>query len=76
MAFTNDGLFMGNLANQYLGWFHLEGNNRSSVTVTAETRIVGSHGRVRDVRSPDGNDVLYVIIDSADAPLLRVIPGE
>ncbi len=72
MAFTNDGLFMGNLANEYLGWFHLEGADRSSVEVIRESRIVGGYGRVRDVRSPVNSDTLYVLIDSGDAPLLRV----
>ena len=72
MAFTNDGLFMGNLANEYLGWFHLEGADRSSVEVIRESRLVGGFGRVRDVRSPDNSDTLYVLIDSGDAPLLRV----
>lgn len=72
MVFTSDGLFMGNLPNEYLGWFHLSGNDRESVRVTGESRIVGEYGRVRDVRSPANSDVLYVLIDAGNAPLLRV----
>ena len=72
IAFTNDGLFMGNLANQYLGWFHLDGTDRSSAEVTGESRILGGYGRVRDVRSRENSDALYVLIDADDAPLLRV----
>ena len=72
MAFTSAGLFMGNLANQYLGWFDLQGTDRSDAEILGETRIVGGYGRVRDVRSPDHSDMLYILIDDDDAPLLRV----
>ncbi len=73
MTFHGGDLFMGNLPNEYLGRFYLEGSTRDDgVEVTGESRIVGEYGRVRDVRSSDHSDYLYVLIDAAPAPLLRV----
>lgn len=64
---------MGNLPNEYLGRFYLDGSTRDDrLEVAGESRIVGEYGRVRDVRFAEGSDYLYVLIDAGHAPLLRV----
>ena len=72
LAFLDGDLFMGNLPYEYLGQFKLEGAERESVTVREERRILGGYGRIRDVRRHPETDDLYVLVDSPDAPVLRV----
>ncbi len=62
-------LLMGNLAHEYLGRFEVEGRD-----VLAEHRMLTGAGRVRDVRVHPDTGYVYVLIDSPDAPLLRLRP--
>jgi len=62
-------LFMGTLRGQSLIRLEVDGN-----TVTKEESLLGTaNARIRDVRQgPDG--YLYVLTDSADGQLLRLMP--
>jgi glucose/arabinose dehydrogenase len=63
-------LFIGTLRGQALLRLELDGNN----SVVKEERLLGSaNARIRDVRQgPDG--YLYLLTDSADGQLLRLMP--
>ena len=62
-------LFLGTLRGQTLIRLELDGSS-----VVEEERLLGSaNSRIRDVRQgPDG--LLYVLTDSADGQLLRLLP--
>jgi aldose sugar dehydrogenase len=61
-------LFVGGLAGQVLSRLRLDGTR-----VVEEERLLENVGRIRDVRTgPDG--YLYVLLDAARAPLLRLEP--
>ena len=65
-------LLMGNLAYRYLGRFEIQGR-----TVSAETRMLqGKGGRVRDVAVHPRTGEIYVLVDAAPGPLLRLSPEE
>ncbi len=64
-------LFVGALRGQLLARLELDGER----VVHEERLLVGAVGRIRDVRQgPDG--YLYLLIDSGNAPLLRLEPVE
>ena len=64
-------LFVGNLAGQYLGRFAVDGHE-----VTELDPLLADRGwRVRDVTvGPD--DALYVLVDGASAPVVRIGPED
>ncbi|MFV8836734.1 PQQ-dependent sugar dehydrogenase [Aquisalimonas sp.] len=64
-------LLMGNLRHRYLARFEMDGGE-----VVNEYRLLADRGwRIRDVRvHPDSGDV-YVLVDQADAPLVRLRPA-
>jgi aldose sugar dehydrogenase len=64
-------LFMGSLVRRYLARLVVAG-----ATVVSEEPLLEEHDwRIRDVRTgPDG--YLYVLVDSPDAPLVRLVPAD
>lgn len=64
-------VFVGALALEHLARIELDGER-----VVGEERLLGDRGwRIRDVRAgPDG--YLYLLVDDADAPLLRLVPAD
>ncbi|AHE97266.1 PQQ-dependent sugar dehydrogenase [Thioalkalivibrio paradoxus] len=63
-------LLMGNLAHRYLGRFERHGRE-----ITAEHRMLTELGyRIRDVAVHQG--AIYVLVDEASGPLLRVTPAD
>jgi aldose sugar dehydrogenase len=80
MAFyTNDAfpqwqgnLFMGNLAHRYLGRFTVQGNE----VIHEERMLRDRNWRVRDVRVHPQRGHIYLLVDAADAPLVRIRPVE
>lgn len=64
-------MFMGNLRHQYLGRFSIDGTE-----VEMEERLLDGEGwRIRDVAVGPDNGYLYVLIDDANAPLVRLVPA-
>lgn len=64
-------LFVGALAHRHLARVVLDGDN----VVHEERLLENRNQRIRDVRvGPGGN--LYVLVDDADAPLLRIEPDD
>jgi aldose sugar dehydrogenase len=61
--------FVGGLAGQHLARIRVGSDNR----VVETERLLEGIGRIRDVRTADG--YIYVLIDHADAPLLRIEPA-
>jgi aldose sugar dehydrogenase len=65
-------MFMGNLRHQYIGRFSVNGHE-----VEMEERLLGGRGwRIRDVAVGPDNGYLYVLIDDANAPLVRLVPAQ
>jgi glucose/arabinose dehydrogenase len=63
-------VFVGGLAGQHLARIRFDENRRK----VEEEKLLEGIGRVRDVRSgPDG--YIYLLIDAADAPLIRLEPA-
>lgn len=63
-------LLMGNLRHQYLGRFERNGQQ-----ITFEHRLLRGEGwRVRDVKVHPVSGYIYLLVDAADAPLVRVKP--
>ena len=63
-------VFVGGLAGQHLARVRFDENRRK----VEEEKLLEGIGRVRDVRSgPDG--YIYLLIDAADAPLIRLEPA-
>lgn len=63
-------LFMGNLAHRYLGRFEMQGD-----VVGREHRMLADRGwRIRDVRVHPRSGHVYVLVDDAGAPLVRIVP--
>ena len=64
-------IFMGNLRHQFLGRFSVDGTE-----VEMEERLLDGEGwRIRDVAVGPDNGYLYVLIDDANAPLVRLVPA-
>jgi aldose sugar dehydrogenase len=62
-------LFMGTLRGQSLLRLEIDGSN----VIKEESLLGTANSRIRDVRQgPDG--FLYVLTDSADGQLLRLVP--
>ncbi|WP_255169260.1 PQQ-dependent sugar dehydrogenase [Natrononativus amylolyticus] len=68
-------LFVGNLAGEYLGRFSVEGTEPGEIDVEEEEPLLEERGwRVRDVEVDPETGDLYVLVDDADAPLVRLVP--
>ncbi|MDG5819132.1 PQQ-dependent sugar dehydrogenase [Natronococcus sp. A-GB7] len=63
-------LFVGNLAGEYLGRFTVDGTDVEEVDPLLE----GQGWRVRDVVTHPDSGALYVAVDDADAPIVRLTP--
>lgn len=63
-------LFVGNLAGGYLGRFAVDGTDVEE----REPLLEGRGWRIRDVEVHPGTGALYVAIDDADAPVVRLTP--
>jgi aldose sugar dehydrogenase len=62
--------FVGGLAGQHLARIRIDANHR----VVENEKLLEGVGRIRDVRTgPDG--FLYVLLDNADAQLIRLEPA-
>jgi glucose/arabinose dehydrogenase len=62
-------VFVGGLAGQHLARVRFDADKRK----VEDEKLLEGIGRVRDVRvGPDG--LIYLLIDSADAPLVRIEP--
>ncbi|MDG5758725.1 PQQ-dependent sugar dehydrogenase [Natronococcus sp. A-GB1] len=63
-------LFVGNLAGEYLGRFTVDGTDVEEVDPLLE----GQGWRIRDVVTHPETGALYVAVDDADAPVVRLTP--
>ncbi|SFR30536.1 PQQ-dependent sugar dehydrogenase [Halorubrum sodomense] len=67
-------LFAGTLAAQYLGRFTVDGDGLDA-TVTEREPLLDDRGwRMRAVAVEPGTGHLYVAVDAADAPVVRLVP--
>lgn len=65
-------LLMGNLGHRYLGLFSVEGREVAQVD-----RLLDGRGwRIRDVAVGPQDGFVYVLVDGAGAPLLRLVPAQ
>jgi aldose sugar dehydrogenase len=64
--------FIGNLAHEYLGRFVIDGEDVQQ----AERLLEGEGWRIRDVAVGPDDGFLYVLVDDADAPLVRLRPAD
>ncbi|WP_394352365.1 PQQ-dependent sugar dehydrogenase [Natronolimnobius sp. AArcel1] len=63
-------LFVGNLAGEYLGRFTVDGTD-----VEEQSPLLEDRGwRIRDVDVDSETGELYVAVDDADGPLVRLLP--
>ncbi len=72
-AFTGwrGDLFVGNLAGRYLGRFTVDGGS-----VEEQQPLLDGRGwRIRDVEESQDTGYLYVAVDTADAPVVRLAPA-
>jgi quinoprotein glucose dehydrogenase len=68
-------LFAGTLAAQYLGRFTVEGAGAADADVTERDPLLADRGwRVRALAVEPGTGRLYVAVDDADAPVVRIAP--
>lgn len=67
-----NNLFVGNLADEYLGRFTV-----NETTLDEEDPLLADQGwRIRDVATHPETGYLYVVVDAADAPILRITPED
>lgn len=66
----NGDLLMGNLRHRYLGRFSVDGDQIQPV----ERLLDGRGWRIRDVAVAPDTGHVYVLVDAASAPLLRLAP--
>lgn len=64
-------LLIGNLAHQYLGRFSVDGRSVS----LSERLLAGQGWRIRDVAVGPDDGFVYVLVDGANAPLVRLVPA-
>jgi len=67
-------LFVGNLAGQYLGRLTVTDSGAEPQLEEQEPLLDGNDWRVRDVAVAPDTDHLFVLIDSEDAPVVRLAP--
>ncbi len=63
-------LFIGNLAGEYLGRFTVDGRDVEEV----DSLLSDRGWRIRDVAVAPDTEYLYVAVDAADAPIVRLVP--
>ena len=63
-------LFVGNLAGQYLGRFTVDGRDVEEV----DPLLADRGWRIRDVEVEPETGYLYVVVDDANAPIVRLVP--
>ncbi|WP_435074095.1 PQQ-dependent sugar dehydrogenase [Halorubrum sp. HHNYT27] len=69
-------LFAGTLAAQYLGRFSVTGAGSTGADVTEREPLLADRGwRVRVLAVEPVTGYLYVAVDAADAPVVRVVPA-
>ena len=65
-------LFVGTLAEQYLGHFSVDGHD-----VEELDPLLSDHDwRIRDVTVEPGTGYPYIAVDAEDAPIVRIVPDE
>jgi glucose/arabinose dehydrogenase len=68
-------LFAGTLAAEYLGRFTVEGAGAADADVTERGPLLADRGwRVRALAVDPATGHLYVAVDDADAPVVRIVP--
>lgn len=65
-------LFVGNLADRYLGRFAVEGH----AVEEREPLLTDRGWRIRDVTVAPDTGALYVAVDAGSAPIVRLIPAD
>jgi glucose/arabinose dehydrogenase len=65
-------VFVGNLAGRYLGHLRVDGEELTET----EPLLEGRGWRIRDVTEGPDDGYLYILVDSNDAPLLRLVPSD
>ncbi len=65
-------VFIGGLGRQYLARFPLNGQGLGN----EERLLEGRDWRIRDVRVGPHDGYVYVLVDSGNAPLARLVPSE
>ncbi|MDZ5812013.1 PQQ-dependent sugar dehydrogenase [Halorubrum sp. AD140] len=69
-------LFAGTLAAEYLGRFTVDGAGIDDATVTERDPLLADRGwRVRALAVELATGHLYVAVDAADAPVVRIVPA-
>ncbi len=69
-------LFAGTLAAQYLGRFTVGGDGAADTTVTEREPLLADRSwRVRALAVEPDTGHLYVAVDDADAPVVRIVPA-
>jgi aldose sugar dehydrogenase len=63
-------LFVGNLGEQYLGRFSVDGSEVEEL----DPLLADEGWRIRGVESAPDTGHLYVLLDEGDAPLVRLVP--
>jgi aldose sugar dehydrogenase len=63
-------LFVGNLADEYLGRFSVDGSEVEEL----DPLLADEGWRIRGVESAPDTGHLYVLLDEGDAPLVRLVP--
>ncbi|MFD1569656.1 PQQ-dependent sugar dehydrogenase [Halorubrum laminariae] len=68
-------LFAGTLAAQYLGRFTVEGEGTGATVTEREPLLSDRDWRVRALAVEPMSGHLYVAVDDADAPIVRLVPA-
>ena len=64
-------LFVGNLAGSYLGRFTVDGRDVTEV----DPLLADENWRIRDVTVAPDSGHLYVAVDAAEGPIVRLTPA-
>ncbi|WP_233710785.1 PQQ-dependent sugar dehydrogenase [Natronococcus pandeyae] len=68
-------LFIGNLADEYLGRFTVDGADDEDIAVEEAESLLDDRGwRIRDVEAAPDTGYLYVLVDQGNAPVVRLTP--
>ncbi|GAB7009557.1 PQQ-dependent sugar dehydrogenase [Halorubrum trueperi] len=69
-------LFAGTLAAEYLGRFTVDGEGVADAAITEREPLLADRDwRVRALAVEPAAGHLYVAVDEADAPIVRIVPG-
>ncbi|MFO8113769.1 MAG: PQQ-dependent sugar dehydrogenase [Halorubrum sp.] len=69
------GLFAGTLAAEYLGRFTVEGTGTDAAVTERDPLLADRGWRVRALATEPATGHLYVAVDDADAPVVRIVPA-